>query len=218
MCSDADSWINADVPKLLLDWVAAGHQATWVHTASELPGGDMCFYLSYSQIVDSATRARYPHNLVVHESDLPRGRGWSPMTWLVLEGNDRIPITLLEANDAVDSGDIYAQAELALTGRELVDELRAALTRATFHLCREFVDQYPASAGNGVPQTGDPTFYPRRRSKDSELDVTEPLATQFNLLRVVDNDRYPAWFDYQGIRYLLKIERADDRDGNSKLS
>jgi len=100
----------------------------------------------------------------------------------------------------------------------LVDELRAALTRATFHLCREFVDQYPASAGNGVPQTGDPTFYPRRRSKDSELDVTEPLATQFNLLRVVDNDRYPAWFDYQGIRYLLKIERADDRDGNSKLS
>ncbi|MBZ0159608.1 MAG: UDP-2,4-diacetamido-2,4,6-trideoxy-beta-L-altropyranose hydrolase [bacterium] len=217
VCSDAGSWINADVPRLLLDWLTAGHQVTWVHAAAELPDGDICFYLSYSQIVDGATRVRYQHNLVVHASDLPCGRGMSPMTWLVLEGKDRIPVTLLEAADLVDSGDIYMQVRFELTGTELIDELRAAVTKATFHLCREFVDQFPTSAAKRVPQKGNPTFYRRRFPKDSELNVAQSLATQFNLLRVVDNDHYPAWFNHKGSRYLLKIERADDSIGDSEI-
>ena len=38
------------------------------------------------------------------------------------------------------------------------------------------------------------------------------LAEQFNLLRTVDNTRYPAFFDLQGHRYRLHIEKVDDQD------
>ena len=34
---------------------------------------------------------------VVHENALPQGQGWSPLTWRILKGASRLPITLLEA-------------------------------------------------------------------------------------------------------------------------
>ncbi len=64
------------------------------------------------------------HNLVIHESDLPKGKGWSPVTWQVLEGKDVIPITLFEAAKNVDAGDIYLQEFIHLDGSELLEEIK----------------------------------------------------------------------------------------------
>jgi methionyl-tRNA formyltransferase len=40
--------------------------------------------------------------------------------------------------------------------------------------------------------------------------VQKTIAEQFDLLRVVDNLRYPAFFDHRGKRYRLTIKKADD--------
>jgi len=127
VCSDGDSWINARIPELLVAWLLDGHKVTWAHDAAALSGGDICFYLSYGKIVNKGILARFRSNLVVHESKLPKGRGWSPMTWQVLEGKNQIPVTLFEAAEEVDSGPIYKQSMLSFAGTELIDEMRASL-------------------------------------------------------------------------------------------
>lgn len=209
-----------------MDWEVQGHRVHWAHDAAcpeditppidenrqpipDRPNllADFCFCLSYGRIVSTATRARFRHTLVVHESDLPRGKGWSPLTWQILEGQQRIPVTLFEAAEQVDSGAIYSQRWLDFQGHELVDELRAEQAEATFNLCRWFVDEYPASAEQARPQSGQQTFYPRRRPEDSRLDPKQTIAEQFNLLRVVDNERYPAFFDYHGERYRIRVAK-----------
>ena len=76
-------------------------------------------------------RLRFRHTLVVHESDLPQGKGWSPLTWQILAGQVSIPVTLFEAVKRADSGPIYAQRWLHFEGHELIDELRAAQAGAT---------------------------------------------------------------------------------------
>ena len=147
----------------------------------------------------------------MHESDLPQGKGWSPLTWQILEGRHRIPVTVIEAADSVDSGPIYAQRWLEFQGHELIDELRAGQAEATHDLCRWFVDDYPASAERSRAQTGAESFYPRRRPNDSRLDPDKSIADQFDLLRVVDNARYPAFFDWRGQRYEMTIRKAQIR-------
>jgi methionyl-tRNA formyltransferase len=159
-------------------------------------------------MVPRAVRQRFQHVLVVHESDLPKGRGWSPLTWQILDGAHQIPVTLFEAEDDVDSGPIYAQRWIAFEGHELIDELRAAQAEATHGLCRAFVDDYPDSAAQGREQTGEATYYPRRRPADSEIDPERSLGAQFNKLRVADNRRYPVFFECRGKRYILQIERV----------
>jgi RimJ/RimL family protein N-acetyltransferase len=207
VCSDAASWINDSIPELVLGWVAQGHRVVWAYNADQLPCGALCFYLSYGRIVDAAILGRYRHNLVVHESDLPKGRGWSPMSWQIIEGAQRIPVTLLEAVDEVDAGPIYLQDWIELEGHELSSDWRALQAAATIRLCRRFVQRYPGVLSEASEQIGGPTFYRKRRPKDSELNPSESLAAQFNLLRAVDNIRYPAFFDINGERFVLRIDR-----------
>lgn len=210
VCSDAESWINKSIPELLLDWIGEGHGVRWTHDAATLPEGDVCFYLSYGRIVGADILAQHRNNLVVHASDLPGGRGWSPLTWQILEGKNIIPVTLFEAAEAVDSGPIYKQVHLHFTGLELIDELRKAVTEATIALCRFFVREYPKIITTGTIQQGEPTFYARRRPKDSLINIEKPLKEQFNLLRTVDNKKYPAWFEIKGKRFTLLIERQEN--------
>lgn len=208
--------MNAHIPAILLKWLADGHQIRWAHDARALPKGDICFYLSYGKIVNQQTLSRHKNNLVVHASDLPKGRGWSPLTWQIIEGQNRIPITLFEAAETVDSGEIYTKIHLHFDGHELIDELRDAVAQATIRLCWLFVEEYPDIRHKGIPQMGSETYYQRRRPEDSRIDLDRSLREQFNLLRTVDNQNYPAWFDYLGQRFSLKIEEINHSSKQTK--
>lgn len=153
--------------------------------------------------------AQFRHNLVVHESDLPQGRGWSPLTWQILEGKKRVAVTLFEAAEKVDSGSIYAQDWLEFAGHELVDELRVAQAEITFALCRKFVSGYPEVLRCARTQTGPGSSYPRRKPSDSRIDPQRSLAEQFNLLRVADSDRYPVYFERDGHQYAVSLRKMD---------
>jgi methionyl-tRNA formyltransferase len=59
--------------------------------------------------VPASILSQFRRNLVLHESDLPGSKGWSALTWQILEGNNRISVTLFEVAEKVDSGVIYAQ-------------------------------------------------------------------------------------------------------------
>jgi UDP-2,4-diacetamido-2,4,6-trideoxy-beta-L-altropyranose hydrolase len=206
--SDKHSWLNHYLPQLVLAWLHQGHRVQWTHDVDRLSSGDLCFYLSCGQIVSKSILDQFCNNLVVHESDLPRGKGWSPLTWQILEGKNRIPVTLFEAAEKVDSGDIYLQEWLEFEGHELLDELRQAQAKATLRLCSQFVDQYPEILKQAQPQTGTESFYPRRRARDSQLDINVPLVEQFNLLRVVDNEKYPAFLKKDEHLFKLLIIKS----------
>lgn len=167
---------------------------------------DICLLLSYSTIVNREFLALNDHNLVVHESDLPQGRGMSPLSWQVLAGRSSIPIVLIEAVEALDAGNIYYRDTIELNGDELVDELRELQADKTMHLIERFIRNYPNNTG--TPQVGVGSVYKRRMPEDSQLSINESILSQINLLRICDNERYPAFFEYQGQRYELRIKKA----------
>ena len=142
--------------------------------------------------------------------DLPIGKGWSPLSWQILEGNKKIVVSLIEAADKVDSGKIYMQLSKKFSGYELLDQMHSSLTDITFQLCNYFVKNYPQSLKKGKAQKGKETYYLRRHPKDSKLDLNKSIKQQFNLLRIADNDRYPAFFEINGHKYYLLIKSDDN--------
>ena len=205
--SDESTWMVPWIGQLLAEWLEEGYPISWVHKPSEIPKGAFCFILSCSNLVKSDILNRNNHNLVVHESELPKGKGWSPLSWQVLDGKNNIPITLLKAEEEVDSGEIYLQEYIALKGTELVRELREKQALATLSLCRKFINQYPLIMTGAEVQCGKSSYYPKRTPSDSMIDINKTIAEQFNLLRIVDNERYPAYFNIFGQRYFLRIEK-----------
>ena len=86
--------MNHYIPLLAQEAFNLGYSIRWVHDHQQLAPGDVCFLLSYGRIVSEEWLALHRHNLVVHASALPKGKGWSPMSWQILEGASTIPITL----------------------------------------------------------------------------------------------------------------------------
>jgi UDP-2,4-diacetamido-2,4,6-trideoxy-beta-L-altropyranose hydrolase len=211
--SDATSWLNEAISGWLADWAQRGHRVKWVHDATSLTAGEVCFLIGCSKLLSPAQVAQSTHTLVVHESALPEGRGWSPMTWQVLQDRRQIVVTLLEVAAKVDAGRIHLQTTIELTGQELVAEWRELQARATEQLCTQWIATFPEAARGAREQSGPSSYYRRRQPDDSKLDPQRPLAEQFDLLRVVDNARYPAFFNYRGRRYRLLVAADGATDG-----
>lgn len=206
---DNPSWILPYAERLVRRIGEAGDRARLCRSHDEVTPGAVAFYLGCIHLTPADVLARNRHNLIVHESDLPRGRGFSPLTWQIIEGRQEITVCLLEAMAEADAGPVVYRERLCFEGHELIDELRAALGRLTEDLCLRYLRE-PAPP-TGQPQIGMATCYTRRRPEDSRLDPQRTLAEQFNLLRTVDNTRYPAFFELQGHRYRLHIEKVDDQ-------
>lgn len=171
---------------------------------------DIVFILSYFNIVPMSFLENNGHNIVIHASDLPSGKGWAPFFWQILEGKNRIPVCLFEASEEVDAGDIYLRDNVLLDRTELHDELREKLAKTIINMCVQFVENI--SNLESEPQSGESTFYPKRTPKDSELDIHKTIDEQFNLLRIVNNDKFPAYFYKNGKKYILKIFKENDED------
>lgn len=200
------SWVIPYGQELVNLLIKEGHHVRLVSRGKEVEAGDILCLLGCEKRFDALHLNK--NNIVVHESDLPKGKGWSPVTWQVLEGVNDIPITLFEAVENIDAGPIYKQKHIHLKGNELIDEIKHLQGLATIALIRDFVEKYPNNIG--IEQVGKSTYYERRSSIDSKLDIDQSIREQFNLLRVCDNERYPAFFELNGIHYQLKIEKVEN--------
>jgi methionyl-tRNA formyltransferase len=204
LCDNPESWIIPYAKQLNTEFLKMRLNSSFIQNQEEVVAGDILILLSCENIFKNLHLNH--KNLVVHESDLPKGKGWSPLTWQVIEGAYSIKITLFEASEKVDAGVIYDQESVHFKGTELVEDLRALQAEATLRLLHRFVAQYPNVKGN--EQIGESTYYRRRTKEDSKLALDKTLAEQFNLLRVSDNLRYPAWFEVDGEKFELHIFKA----------
>ena len=205
--TDRDSWINDYMDVYINKLKEKNHRITLLHNMDDVSGGDICILVGCGQYMSDKVRKKNKHNIVIHESALPKGRGWSPLTWQILEGKNTIKISLLEVEEEIDSGDIYFQDKMQFEGHELIEELRKVQAEKSFDLCDRFIKDFSHSKINGEKQKGEITYYDRRKPEDSELDIEKPLIDYFNLLRTVDNSRYPAYFYYKNQKYKLQIEK-----------
>jgi methionyl-tRNA formyltransferase len=198
------SWI---VPHLqsVTTWCHKNGYNTRLYTNHhDIRGGGVLFILGYLKIVGKDYRDRYEEALVIHESDLPKGRGFAPMSWQIASGSNKITFTLFKADDAVDSGPVYMKRKLMLNGTELFEEWRRKQGDLTVEMVKEFLTIQNLKVAED--QVGEASFYEKRSRKDDELQENLTLAECFDRIRVCDPKNYPAWFQFRGRNFKIILE------------
>jgi len=200
LCSDKEHPVVGYIKTWKEKQIAANHDVQFIYDKKDLAGGDVLFLVSCSQLIKDEDRQRYHAVLVLHASDLPKGRGWSPHIWSIVNGKSEITLCLLEASEPVDSGDVWLRKKIIFEGHELLPEINDKLFYAELELMSEAVEAFDKITPE--PQAGDPGLYMVKRTpEDSRIDPSKTIVEQFDLLRVVDSERYPAFMDYLGNRY-----------------
>lgn len=182
------------------------HDAALITRTKDATGGDILFLVSTSEIVRRDIRSRYRATIVLHASALPKGRGWSPMVWQILEGAREITVTVLSAEDRVDTGPIWAQRTFLVEPHEICAEINAKLFATELALMDDVVANFSTLRPKPQPAEA-PTSYRKRTPEDSRVDPERSITEQFDLLRICDPERYPAFFELRGHRYRLTLDK-----------
>ena len=119
-------------------------------------------------------------------------------------------MSLLDAADPVDSGDIWAQVKIPVPRHALYDEINAGLFQAELKLIDRAIEMHRRGERPTPQSEGEATWWPRRRPEDSRIDPQVPLAQLFDAIRVADPNRFPAHFEMHGHTYKIVLEKIDD--------
>ena len=209
LCSDESHPINT----YLVRWASECRQKysiSILHSSEDLEGGDFLFLVSCSEIVSTELRAKYRYSLVLHASDLPQGRGWSPHVWAVLAGSEVITLSLLEAAAKVDEGRIWIKKDIAISKAALWDEINHLIFEAEIELINRAIDECEMIHPYEQDDMDMTTYYRKRTPLDSKIDPEKSIVEQFNLIRICDPNRYPAWFEIDKQKYKLILQRLDN--------
>ena len=157
-------------------------------------GVDLGVVVAFGQLVKPHVLDAVPM-VNVHFSLLPRWRGAAPVERAILAGDTETGVCLMQLEEGLDTGPVFACEQIAVDDRVTADELRAQLGEIGSRL---LVDELRRGLGTPTPQEGDPTYAAKIDSADLEIDWTRPAVEIARLVRVGR-----AWTTFRGNRLLV---------------
>ena len=158
------------------------------------------FSLGCSKILKNNSLIKHKLNLIIHPSKLPDGRGSAPIFWQILK-KKKFFITIFNANEKIDQGDIYLVKQFNLNGSELHDEIRKIQGNLILKMIKNFFKKKNLIKNLKNKRVKALTSR-KEKPIHSELNINKSLKSQFNLLRICSNDFYPAFFKYKNKKYI----------------
>ena len=133
-------------------------------------GAELGVVVAYGRIVKPDVLAQVPM-VNVHFSLLPRWRGAAPVERAILAGDAETGVCLMEMEEALDTGPVYARVRAPIGEDETADELRRRLGHLGNALLLEALQE-----GLEVPtaQVGEPTYAAKLEPGELHLDFARP--------------------------------------------
>ncbi len=136
-----------------------------------------------------------------HMTDVPYGRGGSPLQNLIIRGHQETKLTALRMTEEFDAGEVYCQEDLCLAGN--AEEIYIRATHISAKMINYIIEYEPEPK----PQTGEVTIFKRRKPAESEIPEFNSLQQLYDFIRMLDAEGYPhALIRHQGFNY--KFGRA----------
>jgi methionyl-tRNA formyltransferase len=163
------------------------------------------FFLHWSWKVPNEIINNY-ECVCFHMTDVPYGRGGSPLQNLIIRGHRHTKLTALRMTQDFDAGPVYLKKDLCLEGSAEEIYIRTA------YLAAEMIKCIIKEQLEPVPQIGEPIVFKRRKPEESEIPELNSLQALYDFIRMLDAEGYPrAFIKCRG--FLYEFSRAALYDG-----
>lgn len=167
----------------------------------------LCFVLSYYKIIPKKYLNKSLKFIVNHESNLPENKGFSPLFWQILQGKKKITSTLfiIDPKKGLDDGQVIIKKNYYYDDTLLYDEIKNKQFENSIDMIKSYFKKkkYKMFTPKKI------NFLRRRTNKDSEININKSLKSQFDLLRICDNNNFPAFFIFRKKKFLLRILKEE---------
>ena len=163
------------------------------------------FVPHWSNLIPESIWGAWP-TVIFHMTDLPYGRGGSPLQNLIVRGRSTTMISALRCGSGLDTGDIYLKERLDLFGT--AEEIFLRVDALIELMIERIVREDPVAK----PQEGEPVLFNRRTPDQSNLAIcpTGDMSSWYDQIRMLDAQGYPhAFIEFNGMR--LEFRRVAQR-------
>ena len=161
---------------------------------------DYVFFPHWSSIIPKKIFQEF-HCVIFHMTDLPYGRGGSPLQNLIVRGHKETVVCAIQCVEEVDAGPIYLKKPLSLEGS--AEEIFIRVSEVIEEMIVEMLKKNPKP----IPQKGEVVKFQRRKPEDGDWSKVESLDGVFDHIRMLDAEGYPPAFIRIG-KYKLEFSEA----------
>ncbi len=142
-------------------------------------------------------------------TDLPFGRGGSPLQNLIARGIYKTQITAFRCEEGLDTGPVYCKRPLSLLGTAEEIYMRAA------DIIEDMIKWIIAHQPQPVPQQGIGCYFPRRKREEGNVAELDSLEKLYDYIRMLDAEGYPRAF-LETRHFRLEFERGSLKQDHIK--
>lgn len=149
---------------------------------------DFIFFPHWSWIIPDEIYKSF-NCVVFHMTDLPFGRGGSPLQNLILRGIEETKISAIKVDGGIDTGEIFFKYPLNLNGT--ADEIFMRSSKIIFN------KMIPAILNKEYTlkrQEGEVVEFKRRKPEESLIVENLSLEGLYDFIRALDGEDYPKAF------------------------
>jgi methionyl-tRNA formyltransferase len=134
--------------------------------------------------------------IVFHMTDLPFGRGGSPLQNLIVRGFKSTKISALKVEKGLDTGEIYLKKPLNLNG-----SAKEIFERASI-IIEGMINEIISKNCKPIQQKGEIVEFKRRKPEESNITHLTNLNDIYDYIRMLDCEGYPnAFLELSNIRF-----------------
>jgi len=174
------------------------------------------FVPHWSHLIPESIWGQWP-TVIFHMTDLPYGRGGSPLQNLIERGHTSTMLTALRCGAGLDAGDIYLKESLSLHGTAEEIFMRAD------DLIAKMIERLVLEEPVPKPQQGESVLFSRRTPAQSNLAICPSGDTNvwYDQIRMLDAESYPhAFLDAHGMRMEFRrvCQRSDGLHADVRIT
>ncbi|MCK4264787.1 hypothetical protein KAW80_00340 [Candidatus Babeliales bacterium] len=149
------------------------------------------FFPHWSWIISSDICENF-ECIVFHPTDLPYGRGGSPIQNLIVNKQYETKVSVIKADKGIDSGLIYFKEPFYL-GTGNVEELLKMYARTIFY---KLIPKFLAEKPIPIEQSGEVVKFVRRKPSESRISEERLINLNdfYDHIRMLDGEGYPKAF------------------------
>lgn len=163
------------------------------------------FFPHWSYIIPENIFSRF-ECIIFHMTDVPYGRGGSPLQNLIVRGHKETMLTALRCVKDLDAGPVYLKEALSLLGNAEEIYLRASA------LIEQIIVRIIKEKPKPFEQNGKVVEFKRRKPEEGDWSHSESIDQVYDMIRMLDAEGYPHAFVRLG-NYKLEFTRASRRTG-----
>jgi methionyl-tRNA formyltransferase len=148
---------------------------------------DYIFFLHWSYVIPKDIFEKF-NCILFHMTDLPYGRGGSPLQNLILNGNSETMISAIKVTEGIDTGPVFFKKSLSLAGTAEEIFLRCGKTML------KMIEEILTKGLEPLAQQGEGSTFKRRKPEESNIQALSEIETVYDFIRMLDADGYPRAF------------------------